>query len=322
MDLNTVKHISKPFMTETNLLIVERLKSDVALVNQLSYYIIEAGGKRMRPMLVGLTLGAIGYQGEHGPGLAATVEFIHTATLLHDDVVDESELRRGRETANAVFGNQASVLVGDYLYSRAFQLMVEIGQMDIMKIMSDATNTIAEGEVLQLMNCNDADIELEQYYKVIECKTAKLFQAATESAALLAHQPQEIIDAVSDYGRHLGIAFQLIDDALDYTQQAEVMGKNIGDDLAEGKPTLPLLRILQVGTMEQKALVKEAIEKADISYLPKVLEAIKANHAIEYTIECAKAHIEQAKQALSLLPDNEYTSSLHQIADYTIARNI
>ncbi len=322
MDINSIKQLSQPEMDKVNALIVDHLKSDVALVNQLGYYIIESGGKRMRPMLVTLLAQALNASSEHVPALATTVEFIHTATLLHDDVVDESMLRRGRDTANAVFGNQASVLVGDYLYSRAFQLMVGMDNMRIMQIMADATNTIAEGEVLQLMNCNDADISLERYYQVIDCKTAKLFQAAMEATAVLAGCEDAEVGAFADYGRHLGIAFQLIDDALDYTETAESMGKNLGDDLAEGKPTLPVLHVLQHGTDAQKQVVKTAIEQADMQLLPQVLAAINANQGIEHTIAEANSHVTQAIDCLKVLGDSEYKQALIGIANYTTARKL
>jgi len=322
MDIHSIKTLAQPEMDKVNALIVEHLKSDVALVNQLGYYIVESGGKRLRPMLVALLSQALGCQSPHTPALATTVEFIHTATLLHDDVVDESMLRRGKDTANAVFGNQASVLVGDYLYSRAFQLMVGMGNMRIMQIMADATNTIAEGEVLQLMNCNDADISLERYYQVIDCKTAKLFQAAMESMAVLAECDENQISRLADYGRHLGIAFQLIDDALDYTQTAEEMGKNVGDDLAEGKPTLPVLHVLKVGNEEEKALVKNAIEQADLSLLPQVLTALENNSAIAHTLAEADKHVEIALACLEDLADSDFKAALEGIAHYTVTRTL
>ena len=273
MDQQTIRALCAADMTAVNELILARLQSDVSLINQLlGFYIVSAGGKRMRPMLTVMAARALGYEGEDHLKLAAIIEFIHTSTLLHDDVVDESDLRRGRETANALFGNAASVLVGDYLYSRSFQMMSELSNLKVMEILSDATNTIAEGEVLQLMNCNDPDTTEESYMTVIYCKTAKLFEAATRLAAVLTHQPEPVEQAMTDYGKYLGTAFQIIDDVMDYCSQSEEMGKNVGDDLAEGKPTLPLLRAMEVGTPEERQLVRDAIEHRNgMDHLERIL---------------------------------------------------
>ncbi|MEQ1668779.1 MAG: octaprenyl diphosphate synthase, partial [Sulfuriferula sp.] len=280
-----------------------RLHTEVVLVSQVSEYIINSGGKRLRPALVLLSAGAMGYVGEHHYELAAVVEFIHTATLLHDDVVDESNLRRGRETANALFGNAASVLVGDFLYSRAFQMMVGVGQMRVMEVLSDATNIIAEGEVLQLMNCNDADITEADYLRVIRYKTAKLFEAAVRLGGILGCADAATERALADYGMHLGTAFQLIDDVLDYSGDNETIGKNVGDDLAEGKPTLPLLYLLRHGTAEQAKLVRYAIENGGLTVFEPILAAVLSTGALDYTRQQAQAEVELAIRAIECLPD-------------------
>ena len=269
MDIKNIQALTQNDMTAVNDLIYSQINSDVALINQLGVYIVNAGGKRMRPMLTVLAARAFDYKGDEHIAIAAIIEFIHTATLLHDDVVDESNMRRGRETANALFGNSASVLVGDFLYTRSFQMMTKLGNMKIMDILSDATNIVAEGEVLQLMNCNDPDTTEESYFDVIYCKTAKLFEAATRLAAVIAGQDQVIEKAMQEYGKYLGTAFQLVDDIMDYTADAKAMGKNIGDDLAEGKPTLPLLYAMQHGNEQQTKLIRDAIEHCN--GLPKGL---------------------------------------------------
>ena len=251
-NIKAIQALAQSDMTAVNDLIYDQLQSDVALINQLGIYIVNGGGKRMRPMLTVLAARAFAYQGEKHWEIAAIIEFIHTATLLHDDVVDESNMRRGRETANALFGNSASVLVGDFLYTRSFQMMTKLGDMRIMDILSEATNIVAEGEVLQLMNCNDASTTEESYMQVIYCKTAKLFEAATRLAAVIAKQDAKIEQAMADYGKYLGTAFQLVDDIMDYTADAKEMGKNVGDDLAEGKPTLPLLYAMKHGNEAQQ----------------------------------------------------------------------
>ncbi len=298
-----------------------RLHTEVVLVSQVSEYIINSGGKRLRPALVLLSAGAMGYVGEHHYELAAVVEFIHTATLLHDDVVDESNLRRGRETANALFGNAASVLVGDFLYSRAFQMMVGVGQMRVMEGLSDATNIIAEGEVLQLMNCNDADITEADYLRVIRYKTAKLFEAAVRLGGILGRADAATEQALADYGMHLGTAFQLIDDVLDYSGDNETIGKNVGDDLAEGKPTLPLLYLLKHGTAEQAKLVRYAIENGGMTVFEPILAAILSTGALDYTREQAQAEVDLAIRAIECLPDTVYKQQLIRLAEFSVSRS-
>lgn len=308
-------------MRSVDAVIRARLHSEVALVSQVSEYIINSGGKRLRPALVLLSAGAFGYRGTHQHELAAVVEFIHTATLLHDDVVDESTLRRGRETANALFGNAASVLVGDFLYSRAFQMMVAVNNMRIMEVLSDATNVIAEGEVLQLMNCNDADISEEDYLRVIRYKTAKLFEAAARLGAIIGGAERSSEDAMAAYGIHLGTAFQLIDDVLDYSGNHEEIGKNIGDDLAEGKPTLPLLYLMKHGTSAQENLVRHAIEEGGRAEFQTILAAIGNSGALDYTRRQATREAEAACAAISGLPDSQYKSSLLKLADFAVNRD-
>lgn len=302
-------------------LILRRLHSDVVLINQLGHYIVDGGGKRVRPMVVLLAARACGATGDDAIQLAAVIEFIHTATLLHDDVVDTSELRRGKETANAVFGNQAAVLTGDFLYSRAFQMMVEVQQMRVMEILAETTNVIAEGEVLQLLNCNDPDTTEERYYEVIYRKTAKLFEAGGELGAVVANQPEPIEKALVAYGKHLGNAFQLVDDALDYNASAERMGKNVGDDLAEGKPTLPLIHAMQQGSEEERTLIRQAIEEGGGEQLDAIMETIRATRAIEYTLEAARGAVEKATEAAMLLPESPYRDALVALAEFTLARN-
>ena len=313
-------------MQSLNEVIRTRLSSDVALINQISAYIIEAGGKRIRPALLLLTSQAIanGAPIQHHLDMAAVVEFIHTATLLHDDVVDESNLRRGRATANAAFGNAASVLVGDFLYSRAFQMMVAPNEIKILQILADATNTIAEGEVLQLMNMHDPDVNEERYMQVIHYKTGKLFEASSALGALLAKASPEQFQAAEAYGRHIGTTFQLVDDILDYTASAEQMGKNAGDDLREGKPTLPLIYLLERGTPDQKALIKTAIEQAEElpdNMFQQVYAAIMASHAISYTEEVAKREAQLAKDCLNCFPNNAAKESLLNLCDYSLQRS-
>ncbi len=301
-------------------LILRRLQSDVALINQIGHYIVNSGGKRLRPLGVLLSARACGYGGERHIDLAAVIEFIHTATLLHDDVVDGSDQRRHRNTANAVWGNAASVLVGDFLYSRSFEMMVDVGSMRVMDILSHATSRISEGEVLQLLNCNDADTTEARYMEVIERKTATLFQAGTRIGAVMAAAPPEIETAMADYGRHLGVAFQLVDDALDYRAKGEELGKNLGDDLAEGKPTLPVIRALAVGTPEQRALLREAIEQGGRERIPEVAAVIDSTGGIEYTISLARRHAASAKQAVALLPESAQRASLEMMVDFAVAR--
>ncbi len=308
-------------MAEVDQVIHRRLSSEVVLVNQISHYIVNAGGKRVRPMLLLLISRALGCTSAERHELAAVVEFIHTATLLHDDVVDESDLRRGRKTANAMFGNAASVLVGDFLYSRAFQMMVSTNRLRVMEVLADATNVIAEGEVLQLMNMHDPDISVDDYLKVIEYKTAKLFEASARLGAVIMDAPKELEDACAAYGRALGTAFQLIDDLLDYEASTAELGKNIGDDLREGKPTLPLLVAMQRGTAEQRELIREAIIHGEVERMPQIVEVVKATGALQATREAAQAQAEQAKQLLSAMPPSEFKEALLQLAFDSINRS-
>ncbi|MBT1450231.1 octaprenyl diphosphate synthase [Glaciecola sp. XM2] len=322
MDLDSIRKLSDNDMKAVNHLIGQQVSSDVALINQLGFYIVNSGGKRLRPLLTVLAARALNIQNEQHHTLAAIIEFIHTATLLHDDVVDESTMRRGRETANELFGNQASVLVGDFLYSRAFQMMVELKRMRVMEILSDATNRIAQGEVMQLMNCNDPDTSQESYLEVIYSKTARLFEAATQLAAVLTDQRHDIEVAMQNYGKHLGTAFQLIDDVLDYTAQSEDMGKQAGDDLAEGKPTLPLLHAMWNSEAQDAELIREAIEKANgMEHFDHILDVMKRAGSIEYTRELAVAESEKAKAAIEILPESIYKQSLIGLADLSVNRD-
>jgi octaprenyl-diphosphate synthase len=307
-------------MKAVDAVIRARLHSDVVLVRQVAEYIIAAGGKRLRPALLLLSAGAVGYRGKHHHELAAVVEFIHTATLLHDDVVDESDLRRGRDTANALFGNAASVLVGDFLYSRAFQMMVSVGSMRIMEVLADATNVIAEGEVLQLMNCHNADIDVPSYLQVIRYKTAKLFEAATRLGGILGGVAGEVEDGMARYGMHLGTAFQLIDDVLDYSGDEAETGKHLGDDLAEGKPTLPLIHVMRNGTPEQAACVRHAIESGGRDSFPQVLAAVRASGALDVARQHAQSEAERAIAALASLPPSKFKDSLLELAAFAVAR--
>ena len=320
MTLEQLYALIGPDMKAVDTVIRTRLHSDVVLVRQIAEYIIGSGGKRMRPALLLLVAGALGYQGTRHHELAAVVEFIHTATLLHDDVVDESELRRGRDTANAAFGNAASVLVGDFLYSRAFQMMVAVDNMRVMQVLSDATNVIAEGEVLQLMNCHDADVDEARYMQVIHYKTAKLFEAAARLGAILCDAPPEMEHALAAYGMHLGTAFQLIDDVLDYSGQEGDTGKHLGDDLAEGKPTLPLIYVMQHGTPEQAACVREAIETGGRNAFPEVLAAIHATGALDHARTCATREAEAAKAAISALGASQFKEALLELCFFAVER--
>ncbi|PHR63593.1 MAG: octaprenyl diphosphate synthase [Idiomarina sp.] len=321
MKLSEINALMAADMTGVNQLIGAELQSDVALINQLGLYIVNSGGKRLRPLLAVTAARAVNYEGQGHLTLATIIEFIHTATLLHDDVVDASELRRGKETANAVFGNEASVLVGDFLYTRAFQLMVTLNSMKVMKILADATNIISEGEVLQLMNCNDPDTTETSYFDVIYGKTGKLFEAATQLGAVLAEQPQEVEDALAAYGRHLGTAFQLVDDLLDYTADSETMGKQAGDDLAEGKPTLPLLYAMWHGNDQEAAMIRLAIEQGDgRDQLQQVLAAMQRTGALEYTRNRALKEAELAQQQLAHLPASPYREALHALAAIAVDR--
>jgi octaprenyl-diphosphate synthase len=299
----------------------ERLRSDVALVNQIAEYIIGAGGKRLRPALLLLLAGAGGYRGSDHLALAAVVEFIHTATLLHDDVVDESTLRRGRDTANALFGNAASVLVGDFLYSRAFQMMVDVNDMRVMRTLADATNAIAEGEVLQLLNVHDPDVGEAQYLHVIRSKTAKLFEAASRLAAILCGVDDASLERWTELGRRLGTAFQLVDDILDYSGVTADIGKNVGDDLREGKPTLPLIYLLEKGTAEQRQLVREAIQSAGSVDLDRMRDEIVNSGAIEYASAMAKRECAAALEVIATLPDSPHKDSLIELCAFAIQRD-
>jgi octaprenyl-diphosphate synthase len=308
-------------MAAVNQVIRTKLHSEVPLVNQIAEYIISAGGKRIRPVLVLLVANAYQYKGTHHHELAAIVEFIHTATLLHDDVVDESSMRRGRKTANALFGNAASVLVGDFLYSRAFQMMVSINNMQVMQILADATNVIAEGEVLQLLNMHNPDVTEERYLQVIRSKTAKLFEAAAQVGALIAGATPVQIEAAAEYGRSLGTAFQLIDDVLDYSGNAIDIGKNVGDDLREGKPTLPLIYLMKNGTPAQRELVRTCIEQGDESQFNAILTAITQSGALDYTKQEAHKAAASAAAAVAPLPDSPYKEALLALSNFAVDRN-
>lgn len=307
-------------MAAVDRVIGERLDSGVPLVGQVARYIISAGGKRLRPALLLLVCGALGWRGEDRWRLAAVVEFIHTATLLHDDVVDDSSLRRGRATANETFGNPASVLVGDFLYSRAFQMMVDGGNMRIMQILADATNVIAEGEVLQLMNMHDASLDEEGYLRVIRSKTAKLFEASARLAAVLAGSPPATEEACAAYGQALGTAFQVVDDVLDYDGDAAEMGKNLGDDLREGKATLPLIIAMQRGTAEQRDAVRHAIEQGAVDQLERIVAIVRETGALDAAREAAAAEAKVAMEALRGLPANKYSQALLQLAAQLLER--
>jgi octaprenyl-diphosphate synthase len=307
-------------MQQVNRVIRQRLASEVMLINQISEYIIGAGGKRLRPALLLLVAGALGDTTGHRHELAAVVEFIHTATLLHDDVVDESDLRRGRKTANALFGNAASVLVGDFLYSRSFEMMVGVGKMRVMEILSVATNVISEGEVLQLLNMHDPDVDEARYMQVIRYKTAKLFEAAAQLGAVLSGSDARTEAAAAEFGRRIGTAFQIMDDWLDYTGTAESMGKNAGDDLREGKPTLPLIYLMEHGSAEQAALAREAIEQGGTDKFDTIFEAITKSGALDHTLKCARQEAQAAAKAISSFPDSIFKESLLELCSYSTAR--
>jgi octaprenyl-diphosphate synthase len=319
-DFQRVRALAAADMQRVDALIRGRLASDVVLINQIAEHIVAGGGKRLRPMLHVLAAGAAGYRGEQHLKLAAIIEFIHTSTLLHDDVVDESDLRRGRKTANALWGNAASVLVGDFLYSRSFQLMVELDDMRIMRILADTTNTIAEGEVLQLLNIGNADVDEAAYLAVIERKTAVLFAAATELGGLLGGLPAGQQAALRRYGMELGYAFQIADDLLDYVSDADTLGKNIGDDLAEGKPTLPLIYALQSASEEQKRSLRHAIEHGGLDSLDRIVAAIRDSGALERTHERARQHARAAREALVALAPSPHREALRTLADYAVER--
>jgi len=321
LSIEHIRNLIDLDMDATDKLIRTKLHSDVVLVRQVGEYIINSGGKRLRPALVILSAGAFGYTGKYHHNLAAIVEFIHTATLLHDDVVDSSELRRSKATANTLFGNAASVLVGDFLYSRAFQMMVEVENMRIMQVLADATNTIAEGEVLQLLNCRNPDVNEENYLQVIRYKTAKLFEAATRLGAILSKVTSVQEESMAAYGMHLGTAFQLTDDMLDYSGDYHDTGKNLGDDLAEGKPTLPLIYAMKTGSKEQAAIVRNAIEQGGEGNLQAILQVIQETDALGYARKQAEAESCMASASISSLPNSNYKECLLQLATFAVARN-
>ena len=320
-DLPSIQALARDDMAAVDALIRRRLASDVVLINQVSEYIIGAGGKRLRPMLLLLAAGALGHRGPDAHQLAAVVEFIHTATLLHDDVVDESDLRRGRRTANAVWGNAASVLVGDFLYSRSFQLMVELERMPVMRILADTTNRIAEGEVLQLLHVRNPDTDEAAYLGVIERKTAVLFAAATRLGAMVAGADADTQRACADFGMNLGLAFQIADDVLDYTADADTLGKNLGDDLAEGKATLPLIRTLMGADAATAARMREALAQGSLAALPEITRAIQQSGALDYCRTRALEFQARALAALATLPESPWRAALTVVADYAVARD-
>jgi len=321
MNIDEIRTLVRDDLSAVDRRIRERLHSEIALVDEVSSYIIASGGKRLRPLLVLLTARAAGYRGDRHIDAAALIEFIHTATLLHDDVVDGSSMRRGQDTANKVWGNEISVLVGDFLYSRAFQMMADMGSLALMRIMADATNTIAEGEVLQLLNAHDPETTEQRYLDVIYRKTARLFEAGAELAAILAEVSGAQRQAFADYGRHVGTAFQLIDDVLDYRGSPGEHGKNLGDDLAEGKPTLPLIHALQKGNRDQQKLIRLAIEQGGIAELSHITEAIEATGSLEYTTRLARTETEAALAALQEIPASDYARALRALAVFAVERS-
>ncbi len=321
MDIQSIYSLIEDDMKAVDSMIQSRLQSNVVLINQLGSYIINSGGKRLRPALAILCARACGYKEDEHINLATIIEFIHTATLLHDDVVDGSDMRRGKKTANNVWGNEASVLVGDFLYTRSFEMMVEMGSMRLMKILSHTTNVIAEGEVLQLLNCNDAATTEESYLEVIHHKTAKLFEAAGQLGAVISQSSPEIEHAISSYAMHLGSAFQLVDDLLDYSESSEAIGKNIGDDLAEGKATLPLIFAMKNGNEQQASLVRDAIERGQRDKIDDIITIIKETGAIDYTAQAAKDEINQAKESLTILAESPYKQALLSLADFALQRS-
>jgi octaprenyl-diphosphate synthase len=321
MDLQSIRALINDDMTHVDALIQKRLFSNIDLIDQLGHYLVNSGGKRLRPMLLLLSARLFSYTGTQHINLAAIIEFIHTATLLHDDVVDASLLRRGQVTANQRWGNEASVLVGDFVYSRAFQMMVETDSMHVMQIMSDTTNTIAEGEVQQLINCHDPDTTEERYLAVIYNKTAKLFEAAAQLGAVICNRPNQDEIALANYGRHLGTAYQLIDDVLDYSSSSSELGKNIGDDLAEGKPTLPLLYAMWHGTEEQSGIIRSAIQNGGLDNIAEIKNAIETTGAIAYTAGLARQEANEAIAALEGLPDSDYLEAFYALAKFSVDRS-
>lgn len=322
MKFKSIQNLLSEDMESVDALIRKYLHSDVALINKMAHYIIDSGGKRLRPLLALLCARACGYKGDKHALVAAIIEFIHTATLLHDDVVDESRMRRGHKTANYIWGNESSVLVGDFVFSRSFEMMVDTGEMRVMEILAHASNTIAEGEVMQLLNCNDPDTTEERYMAVIQSKTAKLFEAACQLGAILANQSQEIEHACATYGVHIGTAFQLKDDVLDYQSTADEMGKNLGDDLAEGKPTLPLIHALKNSSGSTARILREAIVNGGKQHMDEVLAAIESTNAIQYTEETAIKQAQSAKKTIELLPDNKYRDALFDLTEFAISRTL
>ncbi|HET6757111.1 MAG TPA: polyprenyl synthetase family protein [Burkholderiales bacterium] len=321
MSIAAIRDLISDDLKQVDEVIRASLYSDVALIRQVAEYTISAGGKRLRPALVLLAAGIFGYQGRQHYDLAAVVEFIHTSTLLHDDVVDASELRRGKASANALFGNAAAVLVGDFVYSRSFQLMVSVNNMRVLEVLAEATNTIAEGEVLQLVNSHNFDVNAESYLKVIRYKTAKLFEAAARLGAVVGGASRAEENALGKYGMHLGTAFQLVDDILDYSGDAETTGKNLGDDLSEGKTTLPLIYAMQHGNSEQAELIREVVGRGGRDQFAGVLTAIIDTGALEFTREQAQAEAQAAKRALASFPRSRYSDCLLQLADFSVTRN-
>lgn len=320
MDIQPTYELIADDMRAVDALIQRRLHSAVVLINQLGHYIINSGGKRLRPVIVLLSARAFDYRGSEHINIAAIIEFIHTATLLHDDVVDASDLRRGQKTANNIWGSEASVLVGDFLYSRAFEMMVDVNSMRVMEILAHTTNTIAEGEVMQLLNCHDPDTTEERYLEVIRNKTAKLFEAATQLGAVLCRRPTAEEEAMAAYGMHLGTAFQLTDDVLDYSASSEDLGKNIGDDLAEGKPTLPLIYAMRSGTSPQAKVIRNAIEDGGRGNLAEVIEAIESSGAIKYTAQLARREADKAVRAVKCIPVSPYQEALLKLAEFAVNR--
>lgn len=315
-----IQNLIQEDLTQTDQVLIEHLSSDVALINQMSHYIIGAGGKRLRPLLLLLCARASNYQGQHHHLMAVVIELIHTATLLHDDIVDESSTRRGKDTANEVWGNAASVLVGDFLYSRAFELMVEPGSMRIMQILSKATNEIAQGEVMQLLNCQNSDLTESEYYQVIERKTAVLFQAATQIGGVLAGANPEQEEALRQYGLHLGNAFQIIDDVLDYESDAQTMGKEVGDDLSEGKTTMPMIYAMEHANESEQQLLKQAIDNADTTQIDQVIKILNKVGAFDYTRAQAQKSADLAKAQLSALDDSEFKQALELLCELSLKR--
>ena len=320
MDMKAIQALSQADMQKVNESILAQLNSDVVLINQLGFYIVQGGGKRIRPLIAVLAARALGFEGQKAITCATFVEFIHTASLLHDDVVDESDMRRGRATANAEFGNAASVLVGDFIYTRAFQLVAQLESLKILRIMADATNVLAEGEVQQLMNVNDPQTSEENYMRVIYSKTARLFEVAAQAAAIIADADDEQVKALQNYGRYLGTAFQLVDDVLDYSASAKALGKNVGDDLAEGKPTLPLIYLMQQGNDVAAQDVRTALQNADREYFDQIHAHVTESDALNYCMEQAKKAVAQAISCLKMLPENEVTVAMRQMAELSVAR--